>query len=149
MNESFYKVSSELLSRVDITAFDKLLASVLYSRNNFFRDRGQLHYDKLSDLALMLGASRRTVERSLADLISKGIVIADKVSITDLADERTGRTAKEGAKKSVITKWVFYDVVVTKPKKVSKPPTPQTPKPPPKVYIPELDAEDPDDDCPF
>ena len=67
MNESFYKVSSELLSRLDITAFDKLLVSVLYSRNKFFRDNGQLHYDKLSDLAEMLGASRRTVERSLAE----------------------------------------------------------------------------------
>ena len=101
--DPFVKVPGTILASKDLSAMDKLLWSLLRSRNNYFKQNGKDHHDTLSAIADMLGVSDKTVERSLKTLIGCGMVRARKIPLSSVKNTRVKGVG--GA-----MKWVFDSI---------------------------------------
>lgn len=102
--EPYVRVPCTILANRSLSATEKLLWAVLRSRNNYFKQKGQSHYDTLASIAEMLGVSDKTIERSLKTLVDCGMVRARKIPLSSV---RSG-SANKGVGGAL--KWVFESV---------------------------------------
>lgn len=146
-NYPFTKIYHQLLGKnIGGVEFDiecVCLWVSLYDRRGFFKnDR-----ETLESISKVLHLKKDKASSLLRKLLASGVVQAE------LVVKNAG--VKKGNEGKAPKRWKFVEIdnpedhIKGKHKKVPKPPTTIPRSPSPKAYIPELDAEDPDDDCPF